>query len=93
METEELCSVLSHKPEDMIRTILGTNGGFARNSKGEYFHADAFSVSQEELDNIAELISKEIAARDFISGDELYEAVRRKYPYIYEKNSIFSQLG
>lgn len=93
VETEELCSVLSHIPEYKIRTILGTNGGFARNSKGEYFHADAFSVSQEELDNIAELISKEIAARDFISGDELYEAVRRKYPYIYEKNSIFSQLG
>lgn len=93
IEMEELCSVLSHIPEDKIRTILGTNGEFARNSKGEYFHADAFSVSQEELDNIAELISEEIAARDFISGDELYEAVRRKYPYIYEKNSIFSQLG
>lgn len=93
VETEKLCSVLSHIAEDKIRTILGTNGEFARNSKGEYFHADAFSVSQEELDNIAELISEEIAARDFISGDELYEAVRRKYPYIYEKNSIFSQLG
>lgn len=93
IETEELCSVLSHIPEDKIRTILGTNREFVRNSKGEYFHADAFSVSQEELDNIAELISEEIAARDFISGDELYEAVRRKYPYIYEKNSIFSQLG
>lgn len=93
IETEELCSVLSHIPEDKIRTILGTNGEFARNSKGEYLHADAISVSQEELDNIAELISEEIAARDFISGDELYEAVRRKYPYIYEKNSIFSQLG
>jgi hypothetical protein len=93
IETEELCSVLSHIPEDKIRTILGTNGEFVRNRKGEYFHADAFSVSQEELDNIAELISEEIAARDFISGDELYEAVRRKYPYIYEKNSIFSQLG
>ena len=93
VKTEELCSVLSHIPEDMIRNILGTNGEFARNSKGEYFHADAFSVSQEELDNIAELISEEIAARDFISGEELYEAVRRKYPYIYEKNFIFSQLG
>ena len=93
IETEELCAVLSHIPEDKIRTILGTNGEFARNSKGEYFHADAFSVSQEEIDNIAELISEEIAIRDFISGDELYEAVRRKYPYIYEKNSIFSQLG
>lgn len=93
VETEELCSVLSHIPEYKIRTILGTNGEFVRNSKGEYFHADSFSVSQEELDNIAELISEEIAERDFISGDELYEAVRRKYPYVYEKNSIFSQLG
>lgn len=93
VETEELCSVLSHIPEDKIRAILGMNGEFVRNSKGEYFHADSFSVSPEELDNIAELISEEIAERTFISGDELYEAVRRKYPYIYEKNSIFSQLG
>lgn len=93
VETEELCTVLSHIPEDKIRTILGTNGEFVRNSKGEYFHADSFSVSQEELENIAELISEEIVANNFISGDELYEAVRRKYPYVYEKNSIFSQLG
>lgn len=93
VETTELCSVLSHIPEDKIRSILGMNGEFVRNSKGEYFHADSFSVTQEELDNIAELISDEIEERTFISGDELYEAVRRKYPYVYEKNSIFSALG
>lgn len=92
-ETEELCSVLSHIPEEKIRAILGMNGEFVRNSKGEYFHADSFSVTEEELENIAELISGEIADRSFISGDEMYEAIRRKYPYVYEKNSIFSALG
>ena len=93
MEVEGLCKILSHIPSDRIRTILGTHGEFVRNSKGEYFHADSFSVTDEELDNIAGLINEEIMRHSFISGNELYDATKRKYPYIYEKNAMFSVIG
>ena len=93
MEVTEICQTLSHIPEERIRTLLSTNGEFVRNSKGEYFHVDSFSVTEEELDNISSLIKSEIDAHDFISGNELYDAIKSKYLYIYERNQIFSVIG
>ena len=93
MEVDDLCKTLSHIPSDRIRTLLGTHGEFVRNSKGEYFHADSFSVTEEKLDNVAALIADEIEKHSFVSGNELYDAIKGKYPYIYEKNAMFSVIG
>lgn len=93
MEVDDLCKTLSHIPSDRIRMLLGTHGEFVRNSKGEYFHADSFSLTEEELDNIADLIDTEIKRHSFISGNELYDAIKGKYPYIHERNSMFSVIG
>lgn len=93
MEVDDLCKMLSHIPSDRIRTLLGTHGEFVRNSKGEYFHVDSFSVTDEELDNISILINEEIELHSFVSGNELYDIIKRKYPYIYEKNAMFSVIG
>ena len=93
MEVDDLCKTLSHIPSGRIRTLLGTHGEFVRNSKGEYFHADSFSVTEEELDNVAALIADEIKKHSFISGNELYDAIKGKYPYIYERNAMFSMIG
>ena len=93
MEVDDLCKTLSHIPSDRIRTLLGTHGEFVRNSKGEYFHADSFSVTEEELDNVAALIADEIKRHSFISGNELYDAIKGKYPYIHERNAMFSVIG
>lgn len=93
MEVDELCKTLSHIPFDRIRALLGTYGEFVRNSKGEYFHVDSFSVTDEELDNISALINEEIERHAFISGNELYDIIKGKYPYVYERNAIFSVIG
>lgn len=93
MKTEDLCQTLSHIPEKRIRLLLGTNHEFVNNGKGEYFHADSFALSDEELENISALINAEINLREYISGNELYDAIKAKYPHIYERNMIFSALG
>lgn len=93
LDVEDLCRTLSHIPENKIKTILGMNLEFVRNSKGQYFHADSFSVSDEELENISAIISAEISVHEYISGNELYDAVKSKYPYIYERNMMFSMIG
>ena len=90
---DDLCKTLSHIPPDRIRVLLGMNGEFVRNRKGEYFHVDSFSVTDEELKNIADLIETEITDQIFVSGNELYDDIKRKYPYIYERNAIFSTIG
>ena len=74
---DELCKTLSNIPTERIKSLLGSNGEFVRNSKGEYFHVDSFSVTDEELEDIADLIDAEIEERIFISGNELDEAIKR----------------
>ncbi len=93
LQIEKLSKRLSNIPEGRIKTILSSNLEFVRNSKGEYFHADSFDVTDEELDDIATLINEEIQKNGFISGNELYNAVKQKFPYIYEKNAVFAPIG
>lgn len=93
VQVEELCDSLSHIAEDRVRFILGSNGEFVRNSKGEYFHADSLDLTEEELENIAAIIDSAIEEHEFISGNELYNAIQIKYPYTFEKNAAFSVIG
>ena len=93
VQVDELCDSLSHLAEDRVRYILGSNGEFVRNSKGEYFHVDSLQLTEEELENIAAIIDSAIEEHEFISGNELYDAVQAKYPYTFDKNAAFSVIG
>lgn len=93
VQVDDVCDSLSHIAEDRVRYILGSNGEFVRNSKGEYFHVDALDLTDEELENIAAIIDSAIEEHEFISGNELYEAIQNKYPYTFEKNAAFSVIG
>jgi len=90
---EDLCSILSHISRNRILTILSTNGEFVRNSKGEYFHADCLKLTDDELAGITEIIKTTITEQKFISGNELYDAIRQKYPDAYDKNNAYSLIG
>lgn len=90
---EELFAALSHLPQSKIKMLLATNGEFISNGQGAYFHESAVQLSEEELENIAQIIEQTIADKDFIGGNELYEAIQAKYPYIIENNYEFSVYG
>lgn len=93
METGNLCAALEHLPRNTVLAILGSNREFVRNRKGEYFHADILALSEEELENIANLIEDAIRTHKFISGIELMNAIRAKYPRTYEGYSSYSNIG
>ena len=93
LQVDDICSALSHIAKDRVRIILGSNGEFVRNSKGEYFHVDSLDLTDEELENIAAIIDSYIEEQEFISGNELYDAIQNKYPYTFEKNAAFSMIG
>ena len=93
IEIPEICRKLSHLPEDKIRIILRSNSEFIRNKKGEYFHADNYSLTEVEEREVIELIQSEIELHKFVSGNELYDYIRTKFPAIYEKNACFSIIG
>lgn len=93
VKIDELCSQLFHIPKDKVIFILGSNPQFVRNAKGEYFHANSLSLTDNELNNIAYLIETEISQHGYISGKELLEAIRTKYTDVYEEYAVFSDIG
>ncbi len=93
MKVDNLCRTLSHIPEGQIKKILHNYPEFVRNGESEYFHVDSFSVLEEELENISLLLTKEIEEHEYLTGNELYDIIKRKYPYIYERNISFSVIG
>ena len=93
VDSNVLCEMLSHIPDKKIMQILGSNAEFVRNGKSYYFHVSAVNLSEEEEENIADLISDLIQEKEFISGSELISAIKAKYPHIIDNNQNFSDLG
>lgn len=90
---DEIFSALPHLPQSKIKFILASNVEFVNNGRSEYFHESIVHLSDEELDGIAEIIQRTIDEKEFIGGNELYDAIREKYPYIIEDNRALSMYG
>ena len=71
---DELFAALPHLPQSKIKFILASNVEFVNNGHSEYFHESIVHLSDEELDGIAEIIQTTIDEKDFIGGNELYDA-------------------
>lgn len=93
MGYEELFSALPHLPQSKIKFILASNGEFINNGQGQYFHESSVILSDEELEDIATIIDEAIEDKEFIGGNELYDAIKVKYPYIIENNAAYSVYG
>lgn len=93
VEYDELFASLPHLPQSKVKFILASNGEFINNGRGAYFHESAVVLSDEELEAIASIIEDTIIEKDFIGGNELYEAIKSKYPYIIEGNHQYSVYG
>lgn len=93
MEYDDLFSILSHIPEQKIRTTLALNSDFISNGRREYFHINITTFSDEELDDISGVIQYSIDEKHFISGNELVENIKTKYPYVIEQNVLLSENG
>ena len=93
MECNQIYQILSHIPEQKIKTILTTNAEFISNGRGEYFHFSIASISEDELEDISRIIYQEIENKRFISGNELIGFIKKKYPFIIEQNILLSDKG
>lgn len=90
---DEIFAALPHLPQSKIKFILASNVEFVNNGRSEYFHESIVHLSDEELDGISEIIQRTIDEKDFIGGNELYDVIRAKYPYIIDENHTLSMYG
>jgi len=93
VKTSEIYKALSHFPPEKIDNVLHANQEFICNTWGEYFHVSVIDFSEEELQNISNIISQRIEEGHFVSGHELISAVNQKYPELSERFSHFSEIG
>ncbi|MCD7774909.1 MAG: hypothetical protein LUH40_04935 [Clostridiales bacterium] len=90
---DEIFESLPHLSHDRIRNLIYSRGEFIHNGSSLYLHESLADITEDELEDIAKIIEDAIAEREFISGTELYQAVKAKYPDITENNSVFSIHG
>ena len=93
MKYGKIFKMLSHIPESYIRNILAQNSEFISNRKGEYFHISIVLLGNDDLEDISSIIQSSIDDKHFISGTELVESIKKKYPYIIDQNSFLSNKG
>lgn len=93
VEYQELFAALPHLPPNKVKFILASNGEFINNGHGAYFHESVVTLSDEELSGITNVLKYAIREKGFVSGNELYDAIKAKFPYIIENNTAFSIYG
>lgn len=93
LEYDQIFKILSHIPDQKIRNVLATNAEFISNGRNEYFHISIITLSDDELDDISTIIRNGTEDKHFISGNELIDFIKNKYPYIIEQNAFLSEKG
>ena len=93
VEVERLAVELSYIPEQKIKFALSTNNDFIWNTTGEYFYEDCVHFSNSELEWISQFILDGIEERDFVTGNELVEAVEAHFPDIREMYQWITPVG
>ena len=92
-EVTRLAAELSYIPEQKIKFALSTNSDFIWNTTGEYFYEDCVHFSNSELEWISQFILDGIEERDFVTGNELVEAVEAHFPDIKEMYQWITPVG
>ena len=93
VEVKRLAAELSYIPEQKIKFALSSNSDFIRNTTGEYFYEDCVHFSNSELEWISKFLVDSIEERDFVTGNELFEAVHAHFPEIIEMYQWITPLG
>lgn len=93
LDSDELCQILSHIPAAKVKHVLGTYSEFVNNGKSAYFHVSIVHFYDEDMESIRDIISTAIRDNGFISGNELFAAIKSLRPHIVENNAAISSLG
>ena len=93
MRLDDVFSTLSHIPQEQVDRIIKTDSRFLRNSKGEYFHTDIFEITDDELENIAEIIEGFISEDEYAIWTNVWNMIQDKFPLFVENNLYLSGLG
>lgn len=84
---------LWYVPFDKMKSLLASKKSMVRMSQGTYFYAPNFPISLQERSALAIAIQEELHYRSFITGVELLNLIREKFPGIAVNAEAFPDAG
>lgn len=93
VEIEKIYQGLSHVSQKEIKNTLFQNIEFINNGRNHFFHVELLGLTDEEITKISAMIRQTIDDRDYLSGNELYQMIKVRFPYIIERNPLISIVG
>ena len=93
VQVKQIVEALSHITEQKIRFALSSQSDFIWNTTGVYFHETYFNLSDSELEWISQFIENGIAEQNFVTGNELVEAIDSHFPDIKELYQKITMIG
>jgi len=93
MDSQDIIDTLSYIPESKIRSIFYTDDKIKSGGRGIVFHVDTFSVTDDDLADIAKIIRNLIIDKEFATSAEVLSALRQNYSHILENNTYFRDTG
>jgi hypothetical protein len=93
MNSQDIIDMLSHIPESKIRSAFYSDDKIISGGRGIVFHVDTFSVTDDDIADISEIIRNLIIDKEFATTADVLGALRRSYPHILENNAYFRDSG
>ena len=93
LKIEDVCSALSHIPNDRITGIIHSDPNLLRNAKGEYYNIGIFEASEDELQKISAIINDYISEDEYVIWNDVWSAIQDRMPAFIENNPYLSSLG
>lgn len=90
---EEIYAGVSHLSKELVYREIQRNSDFIRDAKEHYFHEDIFEISDDELNNISEIIKNEIRQNGYAIWANIYKLIEINMPIFIENNLYLSSLG
>ena len=90
---EDVCTALSHIPQEQVNRIITMDSRFLRNAKGEYFHIGIFEITDDELECIADIINGFIDENEYAIWADVWNEIQDSMPVFLENNLYLSGLG
>lgn len=91
----DIYASLPNIDKSKILQELRVSSDFISNGREQYFLADNFNISNEDITKLKELIGDLLGASTtrFITAAEMMDLIHNRMPYLFENNGFLSELG
>lgn len=90
---DKICTMLPHLTEEAIRKVVISDDNIIVTNNNDRFHIDSMGLSDEDIQEIADIISGVLKEHNCMFGNELLNGIQNQLPTLYEGIKEFGDRG